>query len=131
MLTQQAALLRAERAMAWVRFREKKFLTFYFFVMVRSRYKLSLVFRLIPVCSKFKLKFSVGIQLFDLKTTSHGKPDLRNSFLRSDLPCEVVFQAKKLNTSRDLELGHAQNKVEPENHAGLVPGPDPNPKKNF
>ena len=44
--------------------------------MVKSRYKLSLVFRLSPVWSKFKFKFSAGIQLFGLKTTSHGKQDL-------------------------------------------------------
>ena len=61
-------------------------LGFYFFernveiffpVIIRSRYKLSQVFRLSPVCSKFKFKFFAGIQLFGLKTTSHGKPDLK------------------------------------------------------
>ena len=41
------------------------------------------------------------------------------------------FQAKKLNTRRELELDHAQNQAEPENQAGLVPGPDPDQKKNF
>ena len=46
--------------------------------MVRSR--LSLVFRLSPVWNKFT--FSAGIQLFGLKTTSHGIPDPKNSFLR-------------------------------------------------
>ena len=30
------------------------------------------------VCSKFK--FSVGIELFGMKTTSHGKPDKKNHF---------------------------------------------------
>ena len=49
--------------------------------MVKSSNKLSLVLRLSPVCINFKLKFSVGIQLFGLKTTSHGKSDLENDFL--------------------------------------------------
>ena len=44
-----------------------------------------LIFRLGLVCSK--LTFSAGIQLFGLKTTSHGKPGLKNSFLRSDFRC--------------------------------------------
>ena len=51
-------------------------------------------FQLIPVCSKFKFKFSVGIQLFGRKNTSHGKSDLKNQFFRSGLPCEVVFSSK-------------------------------------
>ena len=71
-------------------FFEKK-LKFVFFVMVRSRYKLRLVFRLSLVCSNFKFKFFAVIQLFGLKTTSHVKSDLKNEFLRSGLPCEVVF----------------------------------------
>ena len=53
------------------------------FVILRTRYGLSLVFRLSLVSSKFK--FSAVIQLFVLKTTSHGKPGLKNSFLRLDL----------------------------------------------
>ena len=48
---------------------------------VRARYKISLGFRLSLVCSKFKLKISAGSQLFCLKTTSHGKPDLKKDFL--------------------------------------------------
>ena len=63
----------------------------FYFVRVRARYKLSLVFRLSPLCSKFKFMLSVGIQLFGLKTTSHGKPDLKNSFLRSDLRCGDIL----------------------------------------
>ena len=55
----------------------------FFRVRVRARYKPSLVFRLGLVLSKFT--FSAGIQLLGLKTTSHGKPDLKNSFSRSDL----------------------------------------------
>ena len=51
---------------------------FEIFYFGRVRYKLSLVFRLIPVCSELKFKFSVGIQIFDLKTTSQGKSDLKN-----------------------------------------------------
>ena len=57
----------------------------FFWVRVRTRYKLSLVFRLSLVYIKFK--FSAGIQLFGMKTTSYGKPDLKNSFPRSDLRC--------------------------------------------
>ena len=53
--------------------------------MVRPRYGPSLVFSLGLVCSKFK--FSADIQIFGLKTTSHGKPGLKNSFPRSDLRC--------------------------------------------
>ena len=72
-------------------FLKKKF-EINFFVMVRARYNLSLVFRLSLVCSKFK--FSAVIQLFGLKTTSHGKSDLKNQFFRSGLSCEVVFRPK-------------------------------------
>ena len=63
-------------------FLKKKFQNF-FRVRVRTRYKPSLVFRLGLVLSM--VKFSAGIQLFGLKTTSHGKPDPKNSFSRSDL----------------------------------------------
>ena len=47
-----------------------------------------------PVCRKFKFKFFVGIQLFGLKTTSHGKSDLKNEFFRSGLPFEVASRPK-------------------------------------
>ena len=50
-------------------FLKKNFEIFYF-VRVRARYKLSLVFRLSPVCSKFKFMFSVGIQLLAWKPLS-------------------------------------------------------------
>ena len=63
--------------------------------MVRPRYRPSLVFRLSLVCSKFK--FSTGIQIFGVKITSHGKPDTKNSFQRSDLRCanfRVRFRVK-------------------------------------
>ena len=59
----------------------KKNFEILYFARVRARYKFSLVFRLSLVCSKFKLKFFVVIQLFGLKTTSHGKYDLKNEFL--------------------------------------------------
>ena len=100
--------------------------------MVRSRYRLSLVFRLSPVYSKFE--FSAVIQLFGLKITSHGKPDLKNSYSRSDLrhgevQGEVGVQSKKLNNCRVLEL--AANRAEPENQADLVSGPDHDPPKFF
>ena len=39
------------------------------------------------------------------------------------------FQAKKLNTHGELKLD--VNWAEPENQAGLVPGLDPEPKKNL
>ena len=41
------------------------------------------------------------------------------------------FQAKKLNTRKELQLDHAQNQAEPESQAGLVPGLDPDPEKDF
>ena len=40
------------------------------FYFVRVRYKLSLVFRLTSVYSKFKFMLSAGLQLFGLKTTA-------------------------------------------------------------
>ena len=40
------------------------------------------------------------------------------------------FQAKKVNTYGEFELDHAQNQAEPENQAGLVPGPDLDQMKN-
>ena len=92
MLTQQAVLLVNGHGGGFD-FLKKNFEIFYL-VRVRARYKLSLVNRLSPVCSKFKFIFSVGTQLFGLKTTSHGKSDLKNSYLMSDLPCEVVFRPK-------------------------------------
>ena len=58
----------------------KKNFEIFDFVWVRARYKLSLVFRLSLVLSMVKLKFSPGIKLFGLKTTSHGKSDLKNAF---------------------------------------------------
>ena len=63
-------------------------------VRVWARYKPSLVFRLSLVLSMVKFMLPMGIQLFGLKTTLHGKSDLKNSFLRSGLPCEVVFRPK-------------------------------------
>ena len=39
------------------------------------------------------------------------------------------FQSKKLNTRRELQL--AANQDEPENQAGLVPGPNPDQKNKF
>ena len=68
MLMIQAALLRAEQAMVQVLFFEK---CRHFLVMVRSRYGLSLVYKLSPVCSKFK--FSGSIKIFSMKATSHWK----------------------------------------------------------
>ena len=62
--------------------------------MVRSSYKLSLVFRLSLVCSRIKYKFFAGILLFGLKTTSHGKSNLKNEFFRSSLPGKVVFRPR-------------------------------------
>ena len=59
LLTQQAVLLRGDRVLRRIWFFEKKFCNF-FLVRVRTRYKLSLVFRLSPVCSKFKFMVSGG-----------------------------------------------------------------------
>ena len=85
--------------------------------MVRSRYRLSLFFRISLDYGKFK--FSTGIERFGLKTISHGKPDLKKSFLKSGesdhdtiqgqdgvhahiqqhhVPVLYVFIANKLNT---------------------------------
>ena len=80
----------------------------FFWVRVRARYKLSLVFRLSPVCSKFKFKFSAGVQLFGLKTTSHGKLDLKNEFLSLGLPCEMVFRQKSCILAENLNLNLLQ-----------------------
>ena len=74
-------------------FLKKKFEIFYL-VRVRARYKTSLVFRLSLVLSMIKFMLSAGFQRFGLKTTSHGKSDLKIHILRSDLPCEVVFRPK-------------------------------------
>ena len=57
-------------------------------------YKSSMVLRLSLVLSMVKFKFSAYIQFFGLKTTSHGKSDLKNELIRSGLPCEVVFRPK-------------------------------------
>ena len=48
-----------------------------------------MVFRLSLVLSM--VKFSAGNQFFGLKTTSRAKPDLKNSFLRSDLRCGDIL----------------------------------------
>ena len=72
----------------------KKKMEIFYFVRFRAKYKLRLVFRLSPVFSKFKFMLSMGIQFFVLKTTSHGISDIKYEFLRSDLPCEVVFRTK-------------------------------------
>ena len=74
-------------------FLKKNFEIFYL-VRVRARYKTSLVFRLRPVLSMVKFKFSAGIQLYGLKTISHGKSDLKNELSRSGLPCEVILRPK-------------------------------------
>ena len=70
-----------------------------------------LVFKLIPVCSKLKFKFVTSIQLLGLKTTSHGKPDLKNWFLRSDLPYEVVFWPKKWILVANLNFNLLQTAI--------------------
>ena len=72
----------------------KIFFKIFHLVRVGAGYKSSLVCRFSSVCSKFKLMFSVGIQLFGLQTTSYGKSDIKIHVLRSDLPCEVVFSPK-------------------------------------
>ena len=72
----------------------KKIFEIFDFVRIRAKYKLRLFFRLSPVFSKFKFMLLVDIQLFGLKTTSHGKSDIKYEFLMSDLPCEVVFRLK-------------------------------------
>ena len=121
MLTQQAVLSRAERAYLRIWFFEKKIWKLFFFGQARGEVKSSLVFRLCLVLSMVKV--SAGNQLFGLKTTSPGKSDPKNSFLKSDLRHGGVqgevwvwghrftkwsgFQAKKLNTHGEYELDHA------------------------
>ena len=39
------------------------------------------------------------------------------------------FSGQKVEYRGEHELDHAKNQAEPENQAGLVPGPDPDPKK--
>ena len=60
----------------WFDFLKKNFEIFDF-DRVRAGNKLRLVFRLSLVLSMVKFKFSAGIKLFGLKTTSHGKSDLK------------------------------------------------------
>ena len=40
------------------------------------------------------------------------------------------FSGQKFNACKEHELDHAKNQAEPENQAGLVPGPDPDQIKN-
>ena len=89
----------------------KKNLKFFFWFRVWARYNSGMVFRLSLVCSKFKFMFSAGIQFFGLKTTSHGKPDLKNWFLRSDLPCEVVFRPKSWIPAENMNLNLLQTRL--------------------
>ena len=84
-------------------FLKKNFEIFYL-VRVRARYKLRMVFRLSRVFSKLNFMLSAGIQLFVLKTTSHGKSDLKNEFFRSDLTCEVVLRPKSLIPAENFNL---------------------------
>ena len=99
----------------------KKNFKIVYLVRVRARYKPSLVFRLSLGYSKFK--FSAGIQLFSLKTTSHGKTDPKNSFPGSDLRCgdilgevqsEVGVQGHPVFQHLPVLCG--QSTFRPENH---------------
>ena len=90
---QQGVLSRGVRHWGGFGFLKKKF-EISLLVRVWARYKPSLVFRLSPVCSKFKFVLSTGIQLIDRKTTSHSKSDLKIWIFRSDLLSEVVFRPK-------------------------------------
>ena len=92
MLTQQDVLSRGDRAY-WCTWFFKKIFKFLVLVRVRVWYKPSLVFRLSLVLSMYK--FSAGIQLFGLKTTSHGKSDLKIHFwgrIRGAVTCWVRFR---------------------------------------
>ena len=102
-----------------------------YLVRVRARYELSPLFRLSPLCSNFKFIFSVDIQFFGLKTTSHGKSDLKIWISEVRFTMCSGCQAKKLNTCRKHELEFAVNRAESENQAELVSGPDPDKKENF
>ena len=98
--------------------------------MVRARYKLSLVFRLSTFCSHFKFMLSAGIQLFSLKTTPHGKFDLKNEFSRHVYHVKW-FSGQKVEYRRKHELELAANRDKPDNQAGLRPGPVSDKIKNF
>ena len=98
----------------WLRF---DFLKKKFYYRVSARYRPSLVFRLSLVWSKFT--FSAGFQLFGLKTTSHGKPDLNIAFPGSDLRCgdvqgEVREQDHPMFQHLPVLRGHST--FWPENH---------------
>ena len=86
-----------------------------FFVLSGSgaRYKLSQFLRLNPVCSKLKFMFSMGILFFGLKTTTHGKCDLKIWILEVSFIMWSGFQAKKLNTHWSSKLELAANWAEP------------------
>ena len=45
-----------------------------------------------------------GYSLFGLKTTTHGKSDIKCEFLRPDLPCEVVFRTKSWIPADNMSL---------------------------
>ena len=125
MSAQQAVLSRGDRALWRIWYFEKKFWHFFWF-RVWARYKSSMVFRLSLVLSM--VKFSAGIQLFGLKTTSHGKPDLKNEFSRSDLPCEVVFRPKSWIPIGNMNLTMLKTRL---SQAGPVPRPEQDRQKNF
>ena len=109
-------------------FLKKNFKIFYL-VRVRARYKPSLVFRLSPVFSKFRFMFSVGIQLFGLKTTSHGKSDLKNHILKSHLPCDMVFRPKSWIPEENLNLNLLKTGLSLKTRLGLYLAQTLNQKK--
>ena len=68
---------------------------FEIFLLVRVR-TTSMFFKLSLVCSKYKFKFSVVIQLFGRKTITHGKSDLKNQFF-SQVYLVKWFSGQKVN----------------------------------
>ena len=64
----------------------------FFLVKVRARYKDSLVFRLSLVCSKSK--FSTGIQLFAMTTTSYALVDSSLFFVPTKYECAKLIGLK-------------------------------------
>ena len=89
----------------WIRFDflKKKFEIF-IFGRGRVKVKAQPCFQGQPVCSKFKLKFFAGIHLFGLKTTSHGKSDLKNEFLFTVHNNNFKFFFKKIKPNQLLVL---------------------------
>ena len=93
MLTDLALLLCGDRALCRILFFEKKFQNFPL-GQGQDQVQAQPGFQAQPCFQQVQIHVIHGYSLFGLKTTSHGKSDIKYEFLRSDLPCEVVFRTK-------------------------------------